>query len=53
MFSEWLQSQKGISWNQLLQALRNIQLIALADELEQKLPGTGKVYSIVSIRNIM
>jgi len=42
MFNEWLQSQEGASWNQLLQALRNINLIALADKLEKMLPGTGK-----------
>ena len=45
MFNEWLQSPEDVSWNKLLQALRNIQLMALADELEQMLPGTSKVYT--------
>jgi len=41
MFTEWLQAQKDASWNQLLIALRDVQLAALAENLEKMLPGTG------------
>ena len=37
MFSLWLQMQPKANWNQLIEALREVELITLADEIKNLL----------------
>ena len=37
MFEKWLSTQKNVSWNQLIEAIKNIGLLHLGNELEKDL----------------
>ena len=39
VFEKWLDTQKNASWNQLIDALKCIELQSLASHLEKKLTG--------------
>ena len=51
MFKKWLESQVAPSWDQLLRALRSrsVQLIALADKIDNMLIGSGKYINYLKV----
>jgi len=42
MLEKWLNTQENASWNQLIEAIKNIELPYLASQLEKKLKGENK-----------
>ena len=45
VFQKWLMTTEDASWNQLIRALRSVQLNDLADRLEQMIIREGELYS--------
>ena len=50
VFMKWLETRVDASWNQLIRALRSptVQLISLADQLEQMMSTECKIYTIAT-----
>ena len=45
VFKLWLETTPDATWNQLIRALRSVQLYGLADRLEQMIIREGELYS--------
>ena len=45
VFQRWLDTNIDASWNQLIRALKRVQLYGLADRLEQMIIREGELYS--------
>ena len=51
VFEKWLNTQEDASWQQLLEALKNVQLVYLSSQIENKLK-TGMIFVFTTLIHV-